>query len=199
MYRSALQFSLILILLLLAGSPLFSQDLKALNQTRLKTNQVGLGVLGAWAMGNLVFSGIKSTQLTGELGYFHQMNFFWNTVNISLAGFGLYQAFNTDPSALNFYNTLQEQQSIEKLLLLNTGLDVGYIASGLYLMERARRSETRSAMLSGYGKSLILQGGFLFVFDLSFYLAHHIRSENLRDLLQHVQPASSGLGLMLTF
>ena len=51
--------------------------------------------------------------------------------------------------------------------LFNAGLDVGYMATGAYLWERGIRKDSRG--LKGYGQSLILQGGFLFTFDLIMY------------------------------
>jgi hypothetical protein len=53
-----------------------------------------------------------------------------------------------------------EREALRRLLLLNAGLDLGYLALGLLLFSR------RQAHLRGFGAAILVQGGFLFLFDL---------------------------------
>jgi hypothetical protein len=78
---------------------------------------------------------------------------------------------------LNFAESIREHESIRRILLFNAGLDVGYMATGLYLRERANRAEN-SERLRGYGNSLLLQGAFLFTFDLIMFAVHGSMSDS---------------------
>ncbi|MCB0846751.1 MAG: hypothetical protein KDE26_26060, partial [Bacteroidetes bacterium] len=92
--------------------------------------------------------------------------------------------------------TVKAQNQIEKILLFNAGLDLAYIASGAYLIERSKTNPAnagRAEQFNGYGQSLILQGGFLFVFDLTAFLIHQ-RNGNLR-----LRPLVSGQGMGMGF
>lgn len=126
-------------------------------------------VLGSWAILNLATGAYGWSQTTGDTKYFHQMNFFWNTVNISIAGIALYSNYTTDLTLLSNEELLNEQMKTERLLLINSGLDVLYIGTGFLLKGLSDRNAGRADLLKGYGNSLILQGGFLLVFDLILY------------------------------
>ena len=135
----------------------------------LKTQNTGMYVLGSWAILNLATGAYGWSQTTGDTKYFHQMNFFWNTVNISIAGIALYSNYTTDLTLLSNEELLNEQMKTERLLLINSGLDVLYIGTGFLLKGLSDRNAGRADLLKGYGNSLILQGGFLLVFDLILY------------------------------
>jgi hypothetical protein len=64
---------------------------------------------------------------------------------------------------------LNTHLSTEKTLLINSALDVGYIGTGFLLKYFSTKASQRNDLLKGYGNSLILQGGFLLVFDLVLY------------------------------
>jgi hypothetical protein len=97
------------------------------------------------------------------------MNAYWNLVNLGIAGYGFWQAKQV--AVLNFWEVLVTQQQIEKVLLANATLDFGYIALGLYLIERGRRLEKDRWL--GFGKSIVLQGVFLLLFDAILYGFQH--------------------------
>ncbi len=145
----------------------------AFNARRLQLNQRGMAVLGTWAVGNIVsgFALRKGTTDDSER-YFHEMNAYWNVVNLALAGASLWQGRRA-PVALSLTQTVQKHYNIRQLLLFNAGLDVGYMAAGAYLKERGQRPEkSAAAKWIGYGQSILLQGAFLFVFDLVLFGAH---------------------------
>ncbi len=173
-----------------------SQELEQINRDRISLNSNGMLILGGWAVSNLVVGGIGMTQTSGNVRYFHQMNAAWNTVNLAIAGFGYYGLRNQSTS-ITLSETITEFHNFEKILLFNAGLDVGYIAIGAYLWERGIRTE--SARLKGYGQSMILQGGFLFVFDLVLYALSRSESRALIQSLDSVSLSASGIGLSITF
>jgi len=159
-------------------------------------NNVGMGILGGWAMANLATGAIGWSQHTGQQAYFHQMNFFWNTVNLAIAGFALYGSLSMDLALKSGQELLDMQHKTQRLFLINAGLDVAYMGTGLLLRTLGPRSEKHGPRLLGYGNSVILQGGFLFVFDLVLYF---LQRDHRTDFLQHLSlaPMSEAWGLHL--
>ncbi len=198
-----INFLLIVFILLIASSGWAQMqapsELTSINAKRIKTTQTGMLVLGSWALINLAGGSIASTQTAGATKYFYQGNALWNTVNLGLAGFSLYTLGKVDPSSLSLAESIAEQQKIEQLLLFNAGLDVAYIIGGLGLKGYAPNGKN-TAMLEGYGNALLLQGGFLLVFDsVLYYLLHKHGIENLTALLENIQLSSTGIGVSYSF
>ncbi|MBN1834374.1 MAG: hypothetical protein JW820_00920 [Spirochaetales bacterium] len=142
---------------------------EAIDARRNRVNTAAMITLGSWAFANIGTGGVLSFTTDGSARHFHEMNAIWNTVNLALAGFGLAGSLRAEPSP-DLFAAIEAQHRLEKTLLFNAGLDVGYIMAGLYLTELARRKPDQSDRLEGYGWSLVLQGGFLFSFDLVAYL-----------------------------
>ncbi|SDY43647.1 DUF6992 family protein [Hymenobacter psychrophilus] len=154
--------------------PIFATDLPAINQARELMAEHGMGLLGVWALLNLVISGyhVSRTDARTAAHHFHFMNVAWNMVNTLLAVWGILRAQPQGVAGLSLADSLAAQQSFEHLLLINAALDVGYVLIGLWLHRRAPAAE-RPERLHGYARSLWLQGGFLLCFDLTFYFAYH--------------------------
>jgi hypothetical protein len=170
--------------------------LTGFNQVRIEYNKAGMIILGSWALGNIALGGIMAGRTSGETKAFHQMNLYWNTVNLAIAGFGYYSATNEVPSS-EFWETMTAQHSIEKILLVNAALDLGYMAGGLYVLERGRRLD--KDQLKGFGKSVILQGAFLMSFDAIKYVFHNIHGEELPMIMNHIGITPNGVGLLINF
>ena len=149
-------------------------------------------------MGNMAVNGALYRSGEKDRKYFYQMNIAWNAINLAIAGFVLYGALNPD-TTLTLFESIQQQSNIEKILLFNAGLDVGYIMTGFYLKERAKNSLKHHNRLKGYGNSLVLQGGFLFLFDLTAYFIQAGNHELMKKLLDHVTIAPATIGLTFTF
>jgi hypothetical protein len=195
--NSPIFFTLALILVFFFPTEVFAQDIPQLqdfNQTRIGYNQKGMVILGSWAVGNMVWGGIGASQNTGQTKAFHQMNLYWNSVNLIIAGFGYYQATKETPGT-DFWATMEAQQKMEKILLFNAGLDLAYIAGGFYLKERGLRNE--KDQLIGFGKSVILQGGFLLVFDAVMYGFHQTHSKELHEIMQNVSLGPTGFNFRI--
>jgi hypothetical protein len=133
-------------------------------------NNTGMYVLGGWAVANLATGGVGWSRTTGSAMYFHQMNFFWNTVNLGIAGFALYSATQMEPLRMSYQELMDQHMRYKNLYLINAGLDVVYMGTGFLLRHLSARSSNRADLLMGYGNSVILQGGFLFLFDGVMYL-----------------------------
>lgn len=140
-------------------------------ENRQNINQNAMLVLGSWAVGNILLGTYGNFKTKNETKYFHQFNAIWNTVNLGIAIFGYLNAVNSNPNDMTNLEILRDYSSLQNFLLLNTGLDVAYIMTGLYLKEKSKNS-VKTEMLRGYGNSLLLQGGFLLLFDVALYFIH---------------------------
>lgn len=189
--------------LVLSFGFLFAQtsDLLNFNQQRLQKTKTAMTILGTWAVGNIAVGAAFQANREGEVKYFHQMNALWNTFNLGIAGFGYYSAATSDPGGFDLYQTIQEQHKFQKILLFNAGLDIGYMAAGAYLTERAKNTSDADKALKykGWGKSIILQGGFLFAFDLITFFALSSDNEQLRPWLEGLSFSGDRVGLNLRF
>lgn len=173
-------------------------DLDQFNHNRNQINKYAMITLGSWAVGNMAVNGALYRSGEKDRKYFYQMNIAWNAINLAIAGFGLYGALNPD-NTLTLSESIQQQSNIEKILLSNAGLDIGYIMTGFYLKEKAKNSLNHHDRLKGYGTSLVLQGGFLFLFDVTVYFIQAGNHELMKKLLDHVTIASGTIGLTFTF
>ena len=158
--------------------------------TRTRLDQRGLAVLGGWAVSNILVSGIATGQTDGSAHYFHQMNIGWGAVNLVLAGTGYLAARRAANQPItDRAGNVRAQSRTEKLYLFNAGLDVAYLATGLYLLEKGRNPTADGSpdRWRGYGQSLLLQGGFLLLFDGFQYATHHRHGQQLYPLLGRVR------------
>lgn len=179
----------------MAQSQVNEQD--SLAHQRIKLVQNNMYVLGAWASANIIQGTISASNTQGSEKAFHQMNAYWNTVNFAIAGVGLLGIRKQMKRTYGLASNLKEQQKLEKILLLNSGLDLAYIATGLYLKEKGiRLNNTRN---EGFGNSLVLQGAFLLVFDLIQYGQHRKNTKWLENKMDHLQMGVSANGLGLSY
>lgn len=165
-----------LLVILLVAAPLVMQAQGNYHQffsRSMATNNTGMYVLGGWAVANLATGAVGWSRTTGSTMYFHQMNFFWNTVNLGIAGFALYSATQMEPLRMSYQELMDQHMRYKNLYLINAGLDVVYMGTGFLLRHLSARSTNRADLLMGYGNSVILQGGFLFLFDGVMYLLQH--------------------------
>jgi hypothetical protein len=170
---------------------------QVLDSNRVKITTTGMYILGGWALGNLAVNPILQGKAKGSPKYFYQMNSIWNVVNLGLAGASLWQSMRGNAGAADWQVAYSEQHSIEKIFLVNTALDVAYMAGGLYLLERSKNASTQADRLNGFGKGVLLQGGFLFAFDLSMYFAHHGAQKDWARILQNVNLGPEGIGMII--
>ena len=129
-------------------------------------NKSGMYTLLGWSSTNIVSGAIASTQTEGSAHYFHQMNALWNTVNLGLSIGGLLQERKLKIKSLEDLNA--RQKKLEKIFLINGGLDLVYMGVGTGLLLSKNETDTKQ----GYGQSLLLQGGFLMLFDGTMYFLH---------------------------
>ena len=172
----------------------FSDSLAA---DRINKNKTNMTILAAWAGINIIQGSISATNAQGSDRYFFRMNSYWNLVNLGIATYGLVMVRKQLQKTISFKDNFREQQKTEKILLLNTGLDAAYIATGLFLKERGAR--LASEQNSGFGNSLILQGAFLLVFDLVQYGNHRKNGKLLEQQMGNLQLTTTANGIGIAY
>lgn len=156
-------------------------------QKQFKLQRTSTQILAGWSVANLTLSGIALGQANGSNKYFHEMNLYWNVINVGIAGIGLLglRKINESPTVSS---VVKEHYTLQKSLLLNTGLDIAYVTSGFWLLDKSKTeiTQVRSESFRGFGQAVVVQGGFLLVFDLTNYFIHRSDSPRLHRLLDQV-------------
>jgi hypothetical protein len=186
------------IILLLGCFAMSAQSISTFDTERKSKQKTGMLVLSSWAIVNLAVSPFLAKKSLGSQKYFHQMNGYWNIVNLGIAGVGLLSQRDSEEISL-LSKLITEQSKIEKVLLFNAGLDLGYVMTGLYLTERAKNSPNGADRLKGFGQSMMLQGGFLFAFDVALYLVMHQTHLKIINWSDTLQISVSATSLVLRF
>jgi hypothetical protein len=170
-------------------------DLQTFNTKRIKDSKTDMMILGGWALGNMAVSGILLANTEGGVskGY-HQMNIGWNAVNLTIAGFGYLAAMKSNPATFDLFGSIDEHYKLQKIFLFNAGLDVGYMAAGAYVLERSKSTLKNPDQIKGFGQAIIVNGAFLFVFDLANYFIQSGQNDKIKLLL-----TGNGMGLSYHF
>jgi hypothetical protein len=134
----------------------------------------------------MIGSAFATKTTNTEMRYFHQMNVLWNGINLGFAALGYWGAGLEKIKNPTLSAVLKHQGGSEKTYMLNIGLDVAYVAGGLYMTERSK-SRLNPAKLKGYGNDVMVQGSFLFLFDIANYMIHHHHGKQLDRLIDKVQ------------
>lgn len=167
-----------------------------ITQQQARLQRIGTWTLASWSVANLAVSGIAIGNAKGSSRYFHEMNLYWNAVNVGIAGMGLLalRKKNDNPTVSS---VVKEHYTLQKSLLLNTGLDLAYVTSGFWLLDKSKTELTtlRQDRFRGFGQAVVVQGGFLLIFDLTNFFIHHADNPRLHRLLDNVQLTSSGVSM----
>jgi hypothetical protein len=192
---------LMLALFLMTAVAVSAQDGSGtFGEASLAANNAGMYVLGGWAIANMAAGAYGWATFEGDKKYFSQMNLFWNVINFSIAGIALYSNFSTDLLSFGGEEILGKHLKTERLFLINSGLDVGYIGAGFLLRHLSTGSEKRGDLLKGYGNAVILQGGFLLVFDMVMYfIFHDMRPGNLEPVAMISGREAMAAGIRIIF
>lgn len=178
----------------------FSQQttLSTFEQQRINYNKKGMALLGGWSAANIIVSAFAGKTGNQQTHYFHNMNVMWNSVNLALATVSYISASKETTNNLTLTNVLNHQNKTEKLFLFNAGLDVAYITGGFYLKEKGN-SKVNPSKLKGYGNAVVVQGGFLLLFDAIMYAVHNKHGKALNTFTDKVQLAGSAAGVAMVY
>lgn len=174
---------LLLIWMIGISSQSFSQkeNLVKFEKDRVRYTKNAMVALAGWSVVNIVGSGIATNTRNKEVRYFHQMNVMWGGINLTLAGLGYWGAGREKVDNPVLADVLKHQNRIEKTYLINLGLDVAYVGAGL-LMNKTSDNQKNPAKFEGYGNSIMLQGGFLLLYDAIIYSIHHKHGRQLKGM-----------------
>ena len=139
----------------------------------LRVQRVGMTVLTSWSAVNLAGGsvGYALAETPRQQGFWGG-NAAWNVVNLGigtagLASLGRRRTTIVDPTSLE-----RARDNFERALLVNIGLDVAYAMAGFALRERGQRLD--DPRLRGIGDALLVQGGFLFAFDIGLFAGSRV-------------------------
>lgn len=182
---------LLFLFLIITSVKAKAQDsLSNFNQKRNEINQTGMKVLGGWALANIAIGSVGFYKTKGATKYFHQMNIFWNVVNLGITTAGFYGAKDASNKQYSTEQSISEQHKTERILLINAGLDVAYMAGGWYLNRRGIIKS--SDRLHGYGNAIILQGAFLLLFDSSMFTIQKQHGKTANQFIKNAQVGFNG-------
>lgn len=210
--------NLVIILILFCTSAFAQDSLKYYNNLRINTTSSGMKVLGGWGIVNLgtgaiwgwnstkttTYADLNGVQVTSnktisnEGQYFFQMNTIWGAVNFGTALIGYAGIQKYRRKTLNAAQTLEQQKRIENIFRINEYLDVAYLGVGTYL--KLAGDSRKSPIMKGYGESILIQGGFLLIFDGLMCHAEKGNGTKLRNFLEKHPISFDGhrVGTMIT-
>jgi len=123
----------------------------------------------------------------------------WGAVNVGIATVGLLRQ-DAEPDAA-FGNAVRAERRYHDILLVNLGLNVGYMGVGAAMVIAGSQGVDNADAWRGHGAALILQGLGLFVLDAVSWVASRSR---LGDLVvvpgdTSATAAPGGLGVTVRF
>lgn len=113
----------------------------------------------------------------------------WGAINLGIVGFALLSGDPAPPATLA--DALAAENGWSDLLLVNLGLNVGYMGVGTALAIAAGRGLSRADEVRGHAYGVIVQGAGLFVLDGIAWLASRSRLDGLVEMV-----ASTDVGLL---
>ncbi len=92
----------------------------------------------------------------------------WGLIDAVIAGLGLRQTHQkvAQPNAHEPGQQSEARTKLRRILWINTGLDIGYVAGGIVLAATKGRRGSNHRFWRGSGWGIVVQGGFLLIFDL---------------------------------
>ena len=172
-----------------------SQTLEDYNQKMYNYNKGGWIAVGGWSV---VGIGVGTYGILNSKNYqnkcFHQMNVMANTANMIFVVPGLISAFKKDPASFDEKETWRHNIRHELTYLFNAGLDIFYTVGGLRLRQLGQINTNHSEILTGFGNSLIIQGGFLFCSDVTMMILHNVHRKRGFDPNIEFTSGPNGIG-----
>ncbi len=120
--------------------------------------------LGAWAVASVVLGGVLLTFADGATARAFGLQFLvWGAIDgaIAIAGWIALRRAHARGAVADPRCAPPERRRLRRLLWINAGLDVVYVAAALLVLALWRTPEGL-----GHGLGVLIQGGFLLVFDV---------------------------------
>lgn len=164
----------------MAGDP--RAPLDAWHDARESRLDLGMSTLLGWGLANTVGGAVgRFTTNDRRMQAFWEMNLGWGLVNSGLAIASLLGDHADAETRASLGLSLESASDLSAIFWLNTGLDVAWMAIGGWLWDRGRlKDDPRSV---GFGQSMLIQGAFLFGFDLVMGLLESGAVADLRPVI----------------
>lgn len=122
------------------------------------------GILLGWGVINTIVGLVMSRSNHETVKQVGMQAAAWGAIDAVLAWFGRRGATRAqakwESGELGGEDETKAARGFRRILLINAGLDVGYMLGGVLLQQRSDRADRR-----GMGAGIILQGLFLFLYD----------------------------------
>ena len=183
------------LIMLALAAPAVAQDgaaVEAMSQALRADQEAHLWRVGAWGLANAVGGGalflVSDAEGEPQRRAFGMQAAAWGLINTGIAVVGLASGPGEVHAAWDA--ALRAENGYADVLLVNLGLNVGYMAVGGTLWIVAGRGVENPGAWRGHGQALVLQGAGLLVLDGIAYAGTRARLGALVDLA-----ASATLGL----
>lgn len=113
-------------------------------------------VLGTWSAGSVTLGVVQLFSPNPFVKAFGMQNLVWGSID---GGIAIYGHQNLKKMDWSITTAVDEQLKFRRILLINALLDFLYLAVGFLLWRSAK------IKLRGHGAGILLQGGFLLIFD----------------------------------
>lgn len=163
------------------GPALAPRDL-SYHRRRITLDLGGMSTLTTWSLLNIAGGTVGNFTTTGPTRYFHQGNAMWNSVNLVLGVVGLINATRARKRPIDLTAGRLQSHRSQLAFIINAGLDVLYVSTGAVLWKLGPTAQNPALpdRLVGYGQALVLQGAFLFAFDVGMAAAHQLLPDGVR-------------------
>lgn len=143
-----------------------------------------IAVLGWWSLLSVVIGIIGMLFTSGFWHYFFMMNAAWGFINAFVTHMFMKHTFFRRFRRGNILQRFEVQRHAEKVLLLNIGLDLAYLITGLYLHAIGNSCNNPYPELwKGFGWAIILQGIYLFIQDNIIHYLHYINIKRAKPFM----------------
>ncbi len=130
--------------------------------------QRALQPLKQWGLSSVLVGAIAAAIPQPSVRQFGLQCLTWGGIDAGLALFGMRQASRKEAQyyagELPSVQVAREIRTLHRILMINTALDVGYVAAAIWLLATA---QDRPARL-GTGLGVLVQGSFLLGYDALF-------------------------------
>jgi hypothetical protein len=178
----------------------FKDTILSYNYRRIWRNKTGAEVLGAWGIANMAVGTIGFLNAGhDEWKYFHGMNAVWGLTDVCAALSGLNRAHRERHITPTFDKAYDRYKMDKRHYLASTIVDIAVISGGVVLVKYADKGVENPELYNGFGKSLVIQGVALLIFDNVMYASHMKDSNKWRRLINEIYISEHGIGFNHSF
>lgn len=178
----------------------FKDTIATYNFHKIKINKTGMEVLGSWGLVNIAGGSIGYfTTGQDETKYFCEMTALWGVVNTGIAAISLAGIKNELTARMDYEQSYHSYLANKKLYLINAGLDVVYIGAGVGLSAYSQTTKNNQAIYSGFGKSIVIQGIFLLLFDNIMFSTHQLDNSKWFRIMNEIRFTNKTVGFNYSF